>query len=662
MESDEITFDQITDNHPVLVWVCDPEKNCLFLNKYWREFTGTGPEKTFLSAWLNDLYPEDLHDFTAKLESAIASKGTFQYRFRLRHTSGEYHWVAGTASPFFNSKKEFAGFTGSGLDVHETYKQFEREASLRTEGFRQKNEALEQKSHLIEAVLDSTISMISVVDKDFNVISFNHKAEEYLGVVKAEVIGRNIFEIFPYLRTTSYKEQAKRALAGEIVHTHISPSALQKGKYFETFFIPLKSIIGEVNGVIVKVRDRTEDVLLQHKLIENNKLLEEQNRALKRQSQFIESLFDATVDVIAVFDKDHRYISMNKKGLEKYGYKKEELIGKKLLEIFPAVENSGMYHDLERAFKGEFVYDLSYTSTVLDKTQFENYYVPLFDDQNNVYAVMLVGHDISELADANEKLRVTNETLAEKNSELQRSNEDLEQFAYVASHDLQEPVRKIATYTDKLLTRSKEKLSEETTMYLERINKSTGRMYELINGLLLYSRLRRENNLFTPTSLDSLFKQVLTDFELKIQQQKAVINCQRLPDIEAVPVQINQMFTNLVSNSLKFAKKDVTPVIQVAASDLTQEQKKFYHLNAKARYVNIFYLDNGIGFEQQYADKIFELFQRLHDRNRYEGSGLGLAICKKIVSNHHGLIYAFSEPHKGVTFQIILPYQQKGFS
>jgi signal transduction histidine kinase len=124
---------------------------------------------------------------------------------------------------------------------------------------------------------------------------------------------------------------------------------------------------------------------------------------------------------------------------------------------------------------------------------------------------------------------------------------------------------------------------------------------------------------------------------------------------------MNQMFSNLISNSLKFTKKDVTPVIQISSSDLTDEQKNFYQLNEKVRYVNIFYLDNGIGFEQQHAEKIFELFQRLHDRHVYEGSGIGLSICKKIVTNHNGLIYAFSEPDKGVTFQIILPYSQKSF-
>jgi light-regulated signal transduction histidine kinase (bacteriophytochrome) len=187
-------------------------------------------------------------------------------------------------------------------------------------------------------------------------------------------------------------------------------------------------------------------------------------------------------------------------------------------------------------------------------------------------------------------------------------------------------------------------------------------MYELINGLLHYSRIAKENNHFTKVDLRQAIADVLNDFDLKIQQKRAVVQVDDLPEIEAVAIQMRQLFSNLVSNSLKFYKKDVPPVIQIASSKLTDEQKQFYKLDRKAEYVNVFYLDNGIGFEQVYAEKVFELFQRIHDRNQYEGSGIGLSICRKIVSNHRGLIFAFSEPGKGVTFQIILPQLQEVFN
>lgn len=645
----------------ILIWIYDNNLNGLFFNDYWYSFTGSNQKEDRGKGWLERFEEEDIATFIARHESASEKKNSFSFKLKIKAGSGKSHWISGTSKPYF-SKNEFIGYCCSAVDIHEILSGVKEENLRHTEELHNRHQELEHKNQLVEAVLDSTMSMISVVNRDFNIVTFNQKAEEYLHTKKEKVIGRNVFEVFPYLKNTTYKEKVEKAMQGELVHSHISESALQKGKYFETFFIPLKNLTGAIDGVIVKVRDRTDDILLQHKLIENNTLLEQQNRELKRQTSFIETLFDSTVDVIAVFDKEYRYISMNRKCEEKYRFRREEIIGKKLLDIFPVLENSEMHRDLKRAFTGEFVYDLSYTSSVLTKTHLQNYYVPLFDEHEEVYAVMVIGHDITGLVEANDKLRISNETLADKITELQRSNEDLEQFAYVASHDLQEPIRKIATYTDKLLTRSKEKLGDETKLYLERISKSTNRMYELINGLLLYSRITREGSFFTQTSLDVIVKQVLADFELKIQQQNAVVSCQRMPVLEAIPVQINQMFTNLISNSLKFAKKDVKPVIQIAASDLTDEQKNFYNLNPKAHYVNIFYLDNGIGFEQQYADRIFELFQRLHDRSSYPGSGIGLAICKKIVNNHHGQIHVFSEPDKGATFQIILPYRQKPFA
>lgn len=655
LSGEEIPPDRIAALAPVLIWAADQHKNCYFLNKKWFEFTGDDIKRSFAQSWISNIHPDDLRSFHQAFDKALGAKSSFHYKVRVKHISGAYRWIEGTAAVNYNKDAKAIGYVGSGNDVHDQLSPYEE--------LLRKNQELEHQNNLVETVLDSTISMISVVDKNLNYITFNHKLEAHTGLAKEKVIGRNVFEVFPQLQSTQYEAHVKKALKGEIVQTHISESPLQKGKFFETFFIPLRSKSNEIEAVIVKIRDRTEDILLHEKLIENNKLLEEQNRQLKTQSHFIESLFDATVDVIAVFDKEYRFISMNKKGVERYGLKKEEIIGKKILELFPAVENSGMYRDIKRAMGGEFVYDLSYTSSVLTETRFENHYVPLYDDKNEVYAVMVIGHDISKLMEATEQLRISNEILEEKNTELIRSNLDLEQFAYVASHDLQEPVRKIATYANKLLTRSKEKLSDETAMYLQRINKSTGRMYELINGLLLYSRVTRHNNLFTVANLDGIFKQVLADYELKIQQQRAVIKYQQLPtELEAVPLQISQLFSNLLNNSLKFTKKDAAPVVQIGVSDLTEEQKKFYNLNLKARYVNIFYVDNGIGFEQQYAEKIFELFQRLHGKGVYEGSGIGLAICKKIVDNHHGMIYAFSEPDKGVTFQIILPYRQKPFA
>jgi len=659
----DIPFEQIADTAPMLMWVCDIHKSCYFLNKKWLDFTGGSPTNDLAEKWLNRIHLDDRMKFTLDFDLALTGKSEFQFEFRVRTFDGYYRWVKGIASPLNDAAGAFVGFIGSCLEVHDLKEAFLgfQDQLIQTNDLQQKNFELLCEHRLAKAILDSTVSMICVVDHALNIVTFNQKLEAYTGKNREAALGMSIFDLFPEFRNTEVEFNIAKALNGEFVHAGPKESLLNKGRFLETFFIPLQGGTAGIEGVIIKTNDVTEHVQTARQLTETNTKLETQNRELQRQSQFIETLFDSTIDVIAVLDTDYHFLSINKSATEKYGRRKETLIGKHIIEVFPSVEHSIMYRDLQKAMSGEFVYDLSYTSGILNNKIFQNYYLPLSDAQNKVYAVMVIGHDITDLVEATQKVKGSHDTLAQKNKELQRSNEELEQFAYIASHDLQEPVRKIAIYTNKLLTRSKDNLSDETITYLKRINNSTGRMYELINGLLLYSRVTRHDNLFVPTALDEVLKQVLNDFELKIARSKALFRCNRLPELEAVPVQMGQMFSNLVSNSLKFAKPDVKPVIQISSSDLTDEQKEFYNLDVKVRYVNIFYLDNSIGFEQQYAEKIFELFHRIHDRHRYEGSGIGLSICKKIVTNHNGLIFAFSEPDKGVTFQIILPYAQQTF-
>jgi PAS domain S-box-containing protein len=664
LTGNDLPFEMVADTAPVLIWLCDIKKQCYFLNKKSLEFTGGSPAQDLGEKWLNNIHVDDRLKFTLDFDLALTGRSEFNYEYRLRAADGHFRWIKGNASPLNNAAGDLVGYIGSGLDVHdlkEGHLNIEDQVNVRTVQLQQKNHELHAQYRLVKAILDSTVSMICVVDTTLTFITVNQKFESFTGRKSAEAMGRNIFDVFPEFKDTHVEINVIRALNGELIHDGPKDSIVKRGKYFETYYIPLYAENGTIEGVILKVNDLTQQVVTARELIESNTKLEAQNRELQRQARFIETLFDATVDLIAVLDTNYHFLSVNQAATEKYELSKENLIGKHIIDVFPSVQHSNMYRDLQKAMNGEFVYDLSYTSKVLNNRIFQNYYVPLADTSGKVYAVMVIGHDITDLVHATEKVRGSHDTLAQKNRELQRSNQELEQFAYVASHDLQEPVRKIATYANKLLTRSKDNLSEETITYLKRINNSTGRMYELINGLLLYSRVTRHGNMFVPTPLDQVLKQVLNDFELKITHLKAIIRYNRLPELEAVPVQMTQMFSNLISNSLKFTRPDVKTVIQISSSDLTDDQKEFYKLDTKVRYVNIFYLDNGIGFQQQYAEKIFELFQRIHDRNQFEGSGIGLSICKKIITNHNGLIYAFSEPDKGVTFQIILPYSQESF-
>lgn len=240
--------------------------------------------------------------------------------------------------------------------------------------------------------------------------------------------------------------------------------------------------------------------------------------------------------------------------------------------------------------------------------------------------------------------------------DLRRSNENLKQFAYVASHDLQEPLRKIQSFSDILVSQYADQLGEGIT-FLERMRSAAGRMSMLIKDLLTYSRISTRRETIATVSLNDVMDGVLTTLDLLIGETSAVIELDNLPEVQGEPSQLGQLFQNLLSNALKFRKPDVAPVIQirvepVAAGNLPPTVKP---TQTAAFYHRIDVVDNGIGFDEKYVGRIFQVFQRLHGKNQYGGTGIGLAISEKVAANHGGAITATSRPGQGATFSVYLP-------
>ncbi|HET7896751.1 MAG TPA: ATP-binding protein, partial [Flavisolibacter sp.] len=286
-----------------------------------------------------------------------------------------------------------------------------------------------------------------------------------------------------------------------------------------------------------------------------------------------------------------------------------------------------------------------YQSQLAD-AYFENFFIPLRDKDDAVDRILLIGHDITGIMKANEKLR-------QLNAELEKSNRDLEQFAYVASHDLQEPLRKIMTFSD--LSEKNVHNPEIQKRYLQKIHLSAGRMTELIKAVLNYSRLSGTGVAFTPVDLNLVVEQIKTDLELYIEEKSAIIQNDQLPVISGIPLQLSQLFLNLFTNSLKFTERrpEITICVQPA---LPEERNQFNFPLKETDYLRIAFSDNGIGFDTKYAERIFSIFQRLHTADSYAGTGIGLALCKKILENHSGVIGVESEPGKGTTFYLFLPF------
>jgi signal transduction histidine kinase/CHASE3 domain sensor protein len=246
--------------------------------------------------------------------------------------------------------------------------------------------------------------------------------------------------------------------------------------------------------------------------------------------------------------------------------------------------------------------------------------------------------------------------LLEQSHELKRSNQDLEQFAYVASHDLQEPLRKIRAFGNRLYTKYSNELGESGVDYIDRMQNAAERMQGLINDLLTFSRVSRTQQEFEQHNLSTIIKEVLEDLETAIKNNNARIEYNNLPDITCNFHEMKRLFQNIIGNAIKFRKPDVDPVIKidctkVRAAELDEE----FPVKGNKQYYKISIRDNGIGFNKKYQERIFNIFQRLHGRSEYRGTGIGLAISRKIITNHEGFITARGEENKGAEFIILLP-------
>lgn len=240
--------------------------------------------------------------------------------------------------------------------------------------------------------------------------------------------------------------------------------------------------------------------------------------------------------------------------------------------------------------------------------------------------------------------------------ELNRTNEQLDQFVHVASHDLQEPLRKITTFAGRITAKGKGISDKDLDTYLSKITASSARMSALIKNMLNYARLAHHEQLFERTDFDSVLTDILSDFELLIEQKGAEMQIGRLPKLEAVPLQINQLFYNLISNALKFSKEGRSPISSITSRKLPEKEIGDHtSLDPDLSYHEIVVRDNGIGFDERHGQRIFAIFQRLNPSSQYLGTGIGLALCKRIAANHDGEIYAESKKGEGAAFRIILP-------
>jgi PAS domain S-box-containing protein len=398
--------------------------------------------------------------------------------------------------------------------------------------------------------------------------------------------------------------------------------------------------------------ERSKDVLELHVQARTQEL-----QKLQRRNELI---LNSAGDGICGFDLQGKATFANPAAARITGWKLEEMIGKTEEEIFfsskpkEAEEQSGW----AKAENGDRLPDQGLFRK--DGSRFLAEYIrtPIKEKEKVVGAVVMF-KDITER-------KLAEDRLEHKAEELARSNAELEQFAFVASHDLQEPLRKIQAFGDRLKVKCDAVQLGEGRDYLDRMQNAAARMQRLINDLLAFSRVIRSSQPFAPVDLGSVAKEVLGDLETSIEKSKAQVTVGTLPTVDGDPTQMRQLLQNVISNALKFHAPDATPVIKVEARVVTRDEVKDDAgmpkppptANADDKFCILTIKDNGIGFEEQYLEKIFVVFQRLHGRCEYEGTGVGLAVCRRITDRHGGLITAQSKLGEGATFIIILPIKQ----
>jgi signal transduction histidine kinase len=266
-------------------------------------------------------------------------------------------------------------------------------------------------------------------------------------------------------------------------------------------------------------------------------------------------------------------------------------------------------------------------------------------------------NEIHERKVSEEKVVELNRQLLESVQRLETVNKELDRFAFMSSHDLQEPLRKIRIYSDFLFVKRKEILDEEAIKYVQRIQNSAERMQNLIKDILEFSKISNSSGNLVKTDLNKLVQEVLYDVQDTINAKKAQIIVGDLPQLDVIPGLFRPLISNLIGNALKYSKKDIAPVINIYSEVSIDIDKKVSSANnlSPTKFCRIFIRDNGIGFDQRYAEQIFDMFKRLHGNSEYEGTGIGLALCKRIIEKHNGFISALSQDNYGTTFIISLP-------
>jgi|GEM_PF-2028172 len=632
-------------------WTWDLKTNKLYWSEEYYRVFGLKPysvEPSYENGF-SRLHPEDREWVETEVAQAIEQGKNPNVEYRILLPDGTMRWVIGMGQMFYGESSHPERMAGIVIDITER-KQIE--------------EKLRKSEHLYRTLAQNFPNgAVSLFDHDLRHLLCDGTEIAKVGLRKEQLEGYTLLESLPPETSAVLEPHYRAALAGETTIFEVSFA----GRIYQIHTLPLFNEQGEIFAGLsmsqnMTLQKQAEQTLitardeLEQQVQERTKELRETNEMLQRREQEFRTLVENTPDVITRHDRQYRYLYINPASTKQSGIPVKTYLGKAPSDLsYPKAIIDFWESSLESVFTtGKMRIDEFRVVNQGEWKTYQTYVVPEFGTDGSVESVLTITRDITDL-------RVAEESSRKLTQELQRSNQELEQFAYVASHDLQEPLRAVTTFTQMLAKRYQGQLDAKADMYIEFIVDGAVRMQQLVRDLLTYSRAGRYELKLQPVVCNALLEQVKKDLQIKIAETQALITTEPLPTVIADPNQISLLLQNLISNSLKY-RSDIIPKIYISVKKNTLQSAEEYlaetfsPLSADSYEEWIFAIqDNGIGIEPQYAERIFGIFQRLHASDEYSGTGLGLAICKKIVERHRGRIWVESQLGQGATFYFTLP-------
>jgi len=657
----EERYRTLTEAIPQIVWNATPSGEITYFNRRWLEYTQLPLERLAEQGWLAAVHPDDKVRVEAEWRKVIVNAGSgivdrFREEVRLRRgDTGEFRWFLTVAVPLRRSDGTMDQWIGSMADIHDQ--------KLAADAVRESEEKFRQ-------LAESIPQLTWMTDADGYIFWYNQRWYDYTGTTFEQMRGWGWQTVHDPVELPRVRAKFERHLQSGEPWEDTFPLRRRDGVM--RWHLSRARPIRDESGRIVRWFGTNTDVTEQRELEEKFRAGEERFRTLT----------EAVPQMVWTTNPKGNITFFNHRWEEYTGLQLSRLAGNEHVEAWgnmihaddverhrndwqSAVQNQPeRFTDefrLRRASDGEYRWMLSTAVPLRDSEGTLTEWVGSFtdiDDQKRQAENLerMVRERTAALVDEIEERRRAEQRVREVAMELTRSNSELEQFAYVASHDLQEPLRKIQAFGDRLKTKFREELPDGGKDYVDRMLNSAGRMRQLIDDLLTFSRVTTQSRAFIRLELTNIVREVISDLSVRIEQASGEVHIGELPAIDGDPTQMRQLFQNLIANALKFQKPGVPPVVEVRGELVVGSG--IDSMGAPVADCRITVKDNGIGFDPKYLDRIFQVFQRLHGREEYEGTGVGLAICRKIAERHGGTISAESRVGDGAMFIVTIPARQ----